>query len=451
MGAITVGVIRERAPGERRVALVPDAVGRLRPGSEGPAVLIEAGAGAGAWFDDDAYAEAGATVVPADELYERADVLLCVGPPALEDTPWPRPGRLLIGLLDALAEPARARRWAELGITAIGLDLLPRTLSRAQTMDALSSQANIAGYKAVLLAAAAYGGYFPMLTTAAGTMKPAGVLVLGTGVAGLQAIGTARRLGAVVTAYDVRPAAREEVESLGARFLDLGAVESAAGSGGYARELTETERQAQQQELARHIARSDVVITTARVPGRRPPVLVTADALKAMRPGSVVVDMAAGPRGGNVDGSVPDTTTVLGNGVTVIGAGNLPATMAPAASTAYARNITALLSYLLRGGEPAIDLADEVQAGVVITLDGAVVNPAVARLLDPGPGTGGAAHGGGTGDTHTGDAGTGDAGTGDGAAAEGTGAAERAGATKDAPAAKDAGAAGGREATGGIG
>lgn len=386
MGTSTVGVIRERAPGERRVALVPDAVTRLRSGPEGPAVLIEAGAGAGAWFDDDAYAAAGATVVPAQELYERADVILCVGPPDLADTPWPRPGRLLAGLLEPLADPGRARRWAELGVTAVSLDLLPRTLSRAQTMDALSSQANIAGYKAVLLAAAAYGGYFPMLTTAAGTMKPAGVLILGTGVAGLQAIGTARRLGAVVSAYDVRPAAREEVESLGARFLDLAAVDSAAGAGGYARELTEAERQAQQQELARHIARSDVVITTARVPGRRPPVLVTADALKAMRPGAVVVDMGASPLGGNVDGSVAETTTVLGSGVTVIGAGNLAATMAPAASTAYARNITTLLTALLKDGEPAIDLSDEVQAGVVVTWDGAVVNPAVAELLGTGAG-----------------------------------------------------------------
>jgi NAD(P) transhydrogenase subunit alpha len=254
-------------------------------------------------------------------------------------------------------------------------------LSRAQPLDALTSQANIAGYKAVLVAASAYGGYFPMLMTAAGTVKPAAVLVLGTGVAGLQAIGTARRLGAVVTAYDVRAETKAEVESLGARFLDLSAVGSGSGSGGYARELTGAERDAQQQQLASQLARFDVVITTAKVPGRHPPVLVTAQALDGMRAGSVVVDLAASDLGGNVEGSVPDRSVVLGNGVTVIGAGNLPSAMATAASNAYARNITALVTELVRDGVLVIDLTDEIQAAVVVTHAGSIVNPTVVATV----------------------------------------------------------------------
>lgn len=381
MSTITVGVIKERTPGERRVAMVPDAVGRLC--SAGVAVVVEAGAGASAWFDDDAYAAAGAAVVSGAELLERADVVVCVRPPDGSFAASLRSGRMLIGMLEPQGRPDLVRTLADRGVTALSLDQLPRTLSRAQSMDALTSQANIAGYKAAVLAANAYGAYFPMLTTAAGTMKPAAVLILGTGVAGLQAIGTARRLGAIVSAYDIRPESKEEVESLGARFLDITAVRSGSGAGGYARALSEDEQEAQQRELDGHIARSDIVITTARVPGRRPPVLVTCDALKGMRPGSVVVDMASDELGGNVEGSLPDTTLVTENGVTVIGAANLPSDMAPAASTTYARNVGALLAYLLKDGVPVIDRTDEVQAGVVITMGGAVVNPEIARLLDP--------------------------------------------------------------------
>lgn len=370
MGTITVGVVRERAPGEHRVALVPDSVGRLR--AAGVDVLVETGAGRTAWFTDDAYSSAGATIVTMGELLVHSDVLLCVGPPDLDC----RPGQAVVGLLEPLTRPDLVRRFTEQYVTAVSLDMLPRTLSRAQGMDALTSQANIAGYKAVLAAANAYGRYLPMLTTAAGTFKPAQVLVLGAGVAGLQAVGTARRLGALVTAYDVRPEARAEIESLGARFLDIASV--ASGADGYARELTAEERHAQQEALDEQVARFDIVITTARVPGRRPPVLVTAGALGRMRPGSVVVDLAAGPLGGNVD--APDGVTE--NGVTVLGAGDLPARMAPAASTAYARNVVALLTHLVRDGSLVIDLADEVQAGVVITHDGVVVNPAVAAALE---------------------------------------------------------------------
>jgi NAD(P) transhydrogenase subunit alpha len=356
---------------------VPDVAARLR--GAGMEVLIEAGAGAGAKFPDDAYADAGATVTTAGEVYERADVLACVTPPG--DAP-PRPGQVMLGLLQPLARPDLIRDLAQARVTAISLDLLPRTLSRAQPLDALTSQASVAGYKAVLVAADAYGGYLPMMMTAAGTVKPATVLVLGAGVAGLQAIGTARRLGAVVTGYDVRPETRQEIASLGARFLDLGAAVEAAGAGGYARELTAAERDAQQRALDERIAGFDIVITTAAVPGRRPPVLVTEEALKGMRPGSVVVDLASGPLGGNVALSRPDTTLETGHGVTVIGAGSLPAQMPIAASTAYARNIAAALGQFVRDGALAIDLTDELQAAIVVTHDGELLNAAVRALLE---------------------------------------------------------------------
>ncbi|GAA3771723.1 NAD(P) transhydrogenase subunit alpha [Streptomyces coacervatus] len=365
MGTVTVGAVQERAPGERRVALVPEAVTLLtRAGID---VLVETGAGSGAWFADADYTAAGATVVPPDELYARADAVLCVGPPDAEAAESLRSGQLLIGLLEPLRHPGLVKELTERGIRTVSLDLLPRTLSRAQSMDALTSQANVAGYKAAVLAADSYDRFFPMLTTAAGTMRPAQVLVLGAGVAGLQAIATARRLGAVVTAYDVRPESREEVESLGARFLDIHqppGTGSGAGQGGYARELTEAEQQAQRAALDAHIARTDIVITTAQVPGRTPPLLVTAAAVEAMKPGSVVVDLAASELGGNVEGSEPDKTQVLDNGVTVIGAGRLPSAMATAASTAYARNLVALLHHLVRDGELVLDPADEITAAL---------------------------------------------------------------------------------------
>jgi H+-translocating NAD(P) transhydrogenase subunit alpha len=372
----TVGVVRERAPGERRVAIVPDTVERLR--AAGLDVLVEPGAGAGAWFADEDYERAGAELGSAADVIRRADIITCVTPADLTV----REGQTLVGLLDPVRRPEAVRAWAEAGATAVSLDLLPRTLSRAQVMDALSSQAAIAGYRAALLAAHTFDRYFPMLTTAAGTAPPAQVLVLGAGVAGLSSIGTARRLGAVVTAYDVRPAARAEVESLGGRFLELTSAESAAGTGGYARALTEAEQQAQLAELAQHITRFDVVITTAQVPGRRPPLLVTSDALAGMAPGSVVIDLAASEFGGNVEGSQPDETVVLARGVTVIGAGNLPATMPAAASAAFARNITALVTHLLRDGVVHVDLGDEIQAEVVVTHRGEVVNPTIAAALD---------------------------------------------------------------------
>src|SRR6266581_2847444 len=339
-------VVKETSPGERRVALVPDAVSRLRPA--GIDVLVESGAGDGAWLSDAAYADAGASIVSAAEIYRTADVILTVTRPQPETVNELRAGQTVIGMLAPLADPEFAAALATRGVTVISLDGLPRTLSRAQPMDALTSQSNVAGYKAVL--------------------------------------------GAVVSGYDIRPTSKDEVTSLGATFVELTSVSSAAGEGGYARELTAEERQAQQEELTGHIARHDVVITTAQVPGRRPPVLVTEDAIKAMAPGSVIVDIGASALGGNVAGSVPGETVGTGNGVTIVGAENLPATVPTAASNAYSRNISAMLLHLTRNGALAIDTSDNIQAGVVIAHDGKVVHEAVASLLQPaegGPGVDG--------------------------------------------------------------
>ena len=353
----TVAALVERAPGERRVALVPEVVERLV--GQGYDVVVETGAGAGAWHADDDYAAAGAKVRDLDEALASADVLLAVRRPGSPVLDRLRPGQALLGLLDARADRAGLLVLAARGVHVLSLDLLPRTLSRAQSMDALTSQASIAGYRAALVAAEAFGRFFPMMITAAGTARPASVLVLGTGVAGLAAIGTARRLGAQVTGYDVRPAAREEVTSLGAAFLAT-TVGGADAGGGYARALTDEESSAQRAELAAAIRRFDVVIATAQVPGGAPPLLVTAETVDAMAPGSVLVDLAAGPWGGNVAGSVPDARTVTARGVTLVGAGDLPSQAAPAASAMYARNVTALLAAVVRDGELRLDPADEV-------------------------------------------------------------------------------------------
>jgi H+-translocating NAD(P) transhydrogenase subunit alpha len=375
-----VAVVKETGRAERRVALVPETVAKLR--SSGHEILVESGAGAGAFLPDESYSEAGASVITAEQL-GTADAILMVGRPDASQIARLRSGQALFGMLTPLTDPALADQLARTGVTAVSLDLIPRTLSRAQPMDALTSQSNIAGYKAALLAATTFGRFFPLLITAAGTARPAKVLVLGTGVAGLQAIGTARRLGAVVSAYDVRPETKAEVESLGATFIELTSVGPAGGSGGYARALTDAERTAQQAELADHIARHDVVITTAQVPGRRPPLLVTSEAMKSMAPGSVLVDMGASELGGNVEGSVPGETIVADNGITIVGAENLPSTMAAAASMMYARNISALLTYMSADGQIKVDLDDELVAGVVITHDGKVVHPALTQALAP--------------------------------------------------------------------
>jgi NAD(P) transhydrogenase subunit alpha len=377
---LRLAVLKEEAPGEARVALVPDAVGRLAP--LGIEVLVEAGAGAGALLPDAAYAAAGARILDAETCMAEGDGLLAIAAPSRERIATMRPGQLLVGLLQPLVRPELAERLAGLGVTALSLDLLPRRLSRAQSMDALSSQANVAGYKAVLVAANAFGRYFPMLVTAAGTSKPAQVLVLGAGVAGLQAMGTARRLGAVVTGYDVRPETRAEIESVGARFLDLRSVGPAAGEGGYARALTAEEQAAQQEELNDHVARFDIVITTAQVPGRRPPVLVTEAALERLQTGSVVVDLAASDLGGNVEGSPVGGEVLTKGGVRILGAGNLPSQVPAAASTAYATNLVALLRTLVHDGELIVDPEDEIHAGLLVTRDGKVVHPAVQALIE---------------------------------------------------------------------
>jgi NAD(P) transhydrogenase subunit alpha len=378
-----VGVVKETAPSERRVALVPEAIGRIA--AAGHEVLVETGAGLGAMLPDGVFADAGATVVPRERLYAEVDVVLRVQKPSPDEIAPLRPGQAVIGLLQPLIDPPTAAALAGQGVTAISLDTLPRTLSRAQTMDALSSQANVGGYKAVILAADAYGRYFPLLTTAAGTARPANVLVLGIGVAGLQAIGTARRLGAVVKAYDVRPETREQAESLGAQFLVLKSVADATGTGGYARELTAEEREAQQQELAEAIGTMDIVITTAQVPGRRPPLLVTAAAVAKMKPGSVIVDMAASALGGNVELSQAGRSVVTENGVTIIAPENLPATMPAGASAFYARNISALLLHLAKDGALSLDMSDEITQGTVITHEGQVVHEPTRKLLEPQP------------------------------------------------------------------
>ncbi len=380
MTGLTVGVVREAAVREQRVGLTPDGVTRLR--RAGHEVLTERGAGSGAWFTDSAYAAAGSGLVSKVDLYAQADVVVCVRPPDAGDADLLRPGQLLIGLLHLRTDPGLTARLAGAKVTAVSLDGIPRTLSRAQSMDALSSQANVAGYKAALVAANAYGGFFPMFMTAAGTTRPAQVLVMGAGVAGLQAIGTARRLGALVTGYDIRDAARADVLSTGAGFLNLDIPVTAAGSnGGYARELTGAERDAQQHALATAVAKFDVIITTAQVPGRRPPVLISAATLLGLRPGSVVLDLAAGRLGGNVDGSEADSTVITEGGVTVIGAGNLPSTVPRAASTAYARNVVALLAYLVRDGKLELDQDDEITSGVLVTHGGEVVHPEIRSSL----------------------------------------------------------------------
>lgn len=339
---------------ENRVAVTPDVVARLR--RIGLDVIVEAGAGRAAGFPDQAYVGAGARVVERSVVFAQADVLAVIHRP---DCQRVRTGQILIGLLRPYDYPEELA-----DVTALCFEGLPRTLSRAQSMDVLTSQANVAGYKAAVVAADTFGGFFPMMMTAAGTVRPAKVLVLGGGVAGLQAMGTARRLGALVTGYDVRAAARADIASTGAAVLDLGV--DAEGEGGYARTLTADEQAEQQQALVEAIRGFDVVITTAQVPGHRPPELVPAAALEVLAPGSVVVDLAAGPLGGNVAGSVPESRIETGNGVIVVGAGNLAAQVPRAASSAWARNVAALLEYLVRDGSVVLDPEDEITAGLLM-------------------------------------------------------------------------------------
>ncbi|MDT5054792.1 MAG: H+-translocating transhydrogenase subunit alpha [Mycobacterium sp.] len=351
-----IGVPRETARGERRVALVPKVVERLR--AAGLDVVVEAGAGAGALIGDEHYEQVGATI--GDPW--PADVVVKVNPPTADETSLLKPGCSVIGFLAPRTHPEVAEQLRLAGVTGFAMEAVPR-ISRAQTMDALSSQANVAGYRAVLRAAECSTRFFPMLTTAAGTVKPATALVLGVGVAGLQALATARRLGARTTGFDVRPEVAEQVRSLGAQWLELGV--QAAGEGGYARALTEEEQAEQQRRLTEAISGFDVVITTALVPGRPAPRLVTAEAVCRMRPGSVVVDLA-GEAGGNCELTAPGETVVR-HDVTIASPLNLPATMPEHASELYARNVAALLEHMLADGEILPDLTDEILAACCVT------------------------------------------------------------------------------------
>ena len=357
-----IGVPRETAPGEARVALVPEVVARLT--QERLAVTVESGAGERAGFPDGEYAGAGAAVAAnAAELYADAEVVCKVQKPSDDELDQLREGSTLIAFLQPLTDRERIVRLAERDVTGFAMEAIPR-ITRAQSMDALSSQATVGGYKAAVIAAERLPRFFPMLMTAAGTVAPAKVVVLGAGVAGLQAIATARRLGAVVHGFDIRPVVREQVESLGASFLDLGIVgeETAAG---YAGELTDEEQQRQQEELEHRLPAFDVVITTALVPGRPAPKLIPASAVAEMRPGSVIVDLAA-EAGGNCELTEPGEEVVR-EGVTIVGYTNVPSTMPYHASQLYARNVSALLRHLVRDGELRLDWDDEITAGACVT------------------------------------------------------------------------------------
>jgi NAD(P) transhydrogenase subunit alpha len=360
-----LGIPKERVAGERRVALVPDSIAGLK--KLGLEVVLERGAGEGAFFSDADYEKAGARVVSG--VFAEADIVVKLHKPTSDEVAQLRPGAVLISFLHAATNPEVVRQLAERRVTALAMEAVPR-ISRAQSMDALSSQANVAGYKAVVLAAEAMPKFLPMMTTAAGTIRPAKVLVLGAGVAGLQAIATARRLGAVVWGYDVRAAVKEQVESLGAKFLefDIG-VKDAEGTGGYAKELSAEAKQKQQEQLGLKTREFDVVITTAAIPGKAAPRLITKETVAAMKPGSVIVDLAA-ETGGNCELTEPGQTVVK-HGVTIVGPVNLPATMPVHASQLYAKNITELLKLLVtKDGKLNLDFTDEIIKAACLTHDG---------------------------------------------------------------------------------
>lgn len=363
-----LGVPKETAANERRVSLTPDIAARLV--KSGLAVLVERGAGEAASFGDEAYRTAGATVgATAADVFGQSDVVLKVQPPSIEEAGRCREGAALVALFQPSAEREIVSQLAARKVTAFSLALLPR-ITRAQAMDVLSSQATVAGYKAVLLAAAATGRFFPMLVTAAGTLAPARVLVLGAGVAGLQAIATARRLGAVVSAFDVRPAVKEQVESLGAKFLEMQIEEHAETAGGYAKELSEEAHRRELAFIAQHVKDADVVVTTAAIPGKRAPILISADAVRGMKLGSVIVDLAV-ETGGNCELSQPGSDVVQ-NGVRILGPLNLPSTLPYHASQMYARNISSFVLHIVKDGALHLDFEDEITRDTCVTHAGEV-------------------------------------------------------------------------------
>jgi NAD(P) transhydrogenase subunit alpha len=370
-----IGVPRETFRGERRVALVPGVIASLK--AKGAEVLVESGAGTAAGFTDAAYTDKGAQIVPRARLFSDADVIAQVR--AGEDLAGLRSGQAVIAFLDPLGAPQTMRQLAGTGATAFSIELMPR-ITRAQSMDALSSQATVAGYKAVLLAAEKLPRMFPMLMTAAGTITPARVFVLGAGVAGLQAIATAKRLGAVIEAYDVRAAVKEQVQSVGAKFVELPLDTTAAeGTGGYAAAQDESFYRRQREVLGKVVAGTDVVITTAAIPGQKSPVLITREMVTHMAPGSVIVDLAA-ERGGNCEVTKADEVVEL-NGVTVLGPTNLPATVPYHASQMYAKNMSTFLLHLLKDDKLAVDTADEITRETLVTQGGDVVHERVKKLL----------------------------------------------------------------------
>ncbi|BCL37624.1 Re/Si-specific NAD(P)(+) transhydrogenase subunit alpha [Nostoc sp. MS1] len=377
-----IAVAKEIEVGERRVALNPDTVARLV--KQGLEVWVETGAGERSFFDDAAYAAAGAVIIgDPDKLWGETDVLLKVSPPqeredGRSEIELLREGAVLISFLNPLGNPTVAQQLAHRQVTALSMELIPRS-TRAQSMDALSSQASLAGYKAVLIAAAALPKYFPMLTTAAGTIAPAKVFIMGAGVAGLQAIATARRLGAVVEAFDIRPAVKEEVQSLGAKFVEVKLEEETTAQGGYAKEISEASKQRTQEVVAEHVKNSDVVITTAQVPGRKAPLLVTAEMVAQMKPGSVIVDLAA-EQGGNCACTDPGKDIVW-NGVTIIGPINLPSSMPVHASQLYSKNLTSLLQLLIKDKALQVDFTDDIIDAACITHAGEIRNQRVKDAL----------------------------------------------------------------------
>jgi H+-translocating NAD(P) transhydrogenase subunit alpha len=376
-----IAVPRETAEGETRVALTPQIAGQLV--GDGAEVLVQSGAGDASGNLDEAYREAGATIVPdAAALYSQADMVLRVGRPSDEEVEMLREGTILIGTLGTLAKPELAEKLAKRGVTAISMDAIPR-ITRAQSMDTLSSQATVGGYKAVLIAAERLPKFFPLLTTAAGTIRPARGIIMGAGVAGLMAIGTARRLGAVVEATDVRPVVKEQVESLGGTFIEVEMTDEekakAETAGGYATEMSDDYKRRQAALIAERVKEADFIITTALIPGRPAPKLVTEEMLKSMKPGNVIVDMAA-EMGGNVEGTEPGREVVK-HGVTLIGITNLPATMAGSATQMYAKNIQTLIKHLMADGKVELSFDDEITRGATITHAGKVVNEATAKAL----------------------------------------------------------------------
>lgn len=381
--AIVVSVLKEEQAHENRVAIDPDVTKRLV--KAGAKVLVERGAGEKSYYSDDSYEQAGAKLVDRQTALSEGNVVAVINRPGDDTLKALKSGQVLIGLLSALIDPDKMQQLADQKVSALSFELLPRTISRAQTMDVLSSQSSIAGYKAALVASDLYPKYFPMMITAAGTVKPAKVLVLGTGVAGLQAIGTAKRLGAVVSGYDVRPASKGEVESLGADFL-TSSVSNGAGSGGYARALTAEETAKQQAELAGFIAENDVIITTAQVPGHKPPLMVPQASVDNAKPGTVFIDLAASDLGGNVAGSKPYETVTTDNQVMVVGASNLASKLPHSASQLFAKNVQAVINAMLDDdGNIAIDPTDDVFSGLTATTSGDIVNERLREALNLPP------------------------------------------------------------------